>query len=442
MFGIRSFEYSDEWACLAGVLLATACVGLSKTKAVGGMTFDGCRRGGGGEILAYNTNQQTEAFMHPQTPVAVLRKSNTLSRVALLLLLSLGLAACKGGGEGGGKKDEAAKAPEAVPVEVAKAARQTVSASYTGTAPLEARAEAQVVSKTSGIALQVLADVGQSVRAGQVLVRIDRDRAVLQEAQADAQVRKLEANYRRATQLAQQQMVSANDLDQLRFDLENARAQLRMARLELAYGNVTAPISGVVASREIKAGNFVQINTPIFTIVDTSQLEATLNVPEREIEKLKPGQAVQLTVDALAGRAFEGRIDRVAPIVDAGSGTFRVVCAFNGNDGLQPGMFGRQRIQYAQRADALVIPRTALLEDGGAPAVFALRGDKAVRTPITLGYEDGPWVEVRSGLKAGDPVVVAGKAALRDGSAVKVLGDAAAPKQANATSSSPAQAAR
>lgn len=378
--------------------------------------------------------------MHDVSQAATSRPGRILPLALLAVALALGVTACKvktGDGKDGGGKDEkeqADKAPEAVPVEVAKAERRSIAASYMGTAPLEARGEAQVVAKTSGIALAVLADVGQQVRAGQVLVRIDRDRATLQVAQSEAQVRKLEANYRRATQLAGQQMVSANDVDQLRYDLENARAAYRLARLELSYGAVTAPISGVVAARNIKPGNLVQINTPIFTIVDNSRLEATLNAPEREIEVLKAGQAVQLAVDALPGKSFEGRIDRVSPVVDSGSGTFRVVCAFDGGGELQPGMFGRIRINYDQRADALAIPRNALLDDGSAPAVFTVRGGKAVRTELKLGYVDGEWVEVRDGLRAGDPVVVAGKAALREGSAVQVIGaGAAASKPAAAT---------
>ena len=344
------------------------------------------------------------------------------------LALVMALAACKGGKPDPGKDgaDAADKGPEAVPVEVATAARRSIAASYMGTAPLEARAESQVVAKTSGLALRVFVDVGQQVRAGQSLVQIDRDRAALQVAQADAQVRKLVANYRRASQLVEQKMVSVNDVDQLRYDLENARASLRLARLEQSYGTVTAPISGVVAARNIKPGNLVQINTPIFTIVDTSRLEATLNAPEREIETLKAGQTVQLSVDALPGKTFEGRIDRVAPVVDSGSGTFRVTCTFEGGGMLQPGMFGRIRIEYDQRANALVIPRTALLEDGNAPAVYTIKAGKAARTALKLGYVDGGWVEVREGLGEGDAVVIAGKAALREGSAVQVLGAKAA----------------
>jgi membrane fusion protein (multidrug efflux system) len=340
---------------------------------------------------------------------------------ALLLALIAVLGGCKKGGEAQAK-DKEDKGPEAVPVEVVVVARRPIAASYSGTAPLEARAESQVVAKTSGVALAVLVEEGQMVRAGQVLVRLDPDRARLQAAQSAAQMRKLEANYARSTQLSKQQLISANDLDQLKYDLENARAVNRLANLELSYANVVAPISGVIASRSIKTGNFVQINTPIFRIVDTSRLEATLNVPERELATLKPGQPVSMQVDAIPGRKFEGVVDRVAPVVDSGSGTFRVIAAFAGGGLLQPGMFGRVRIDYDQRADAIVIPRVALLEGEGDPAVFTVRAGKAVRVPVKLGYVDGAWAELTSGLKLGEPVVTAGKVALRDGSAVQVLG--------------------
>jgi len=348
-------------------------------------------------------------------------------RLALVPVLCglLVLSACKGGGpaaEAQAKNGEEKKESEAVPVEVAKVTRRAVAASYSGTTTLEALGESQVVAKTSGVALAVLVEEGQVVRAGQALVRLDPDRPRLQVAQAAAQMHKLENNYRRAQQLVEQRMISANDVDQIKYDLENARAVYRAASLELSYTTITAPISGVVASRSIKSGNFVQINSPIIRIVDASRLEATLNVPEREIAKLKPGQAVGLAVDALPGKQFTGKVDRVAPVVDNGTGTFRVVASFPGDGELQPGMFSRLNINYDQRADALVVPRTALLEDGGEPAVYVVRDGKAQRTVLKLGYNDAGWVEVREGLKPGEQVVIAGKAALREGSAVQVIG--------------------
>jgi len=346
---------------------------------------------------------------------------------ALLLTTSLLVTGCKSGeandqaAKEGDKKEE--KAADAVPVEVVKAARRAVAASYTGTAALEPRAESQVVAKTSGVALQVLVEEGQKVRAGQPLVRLDPDRARLTLAQTEAEMRKLENNYQRATRLVDKQLVSAAEVDQLKYDVENARAQYRMAALELSYTTVLAPISGVIASRSIKDGNFVQINTPIFRIVDDSRLEATLNVPERELATLKAGQPVLLVADALPGKQFTGVVDRVAPVVDSGSGTFRVICAFaDAAATLQPGMFGRIRIDYDQRTDALVVPRLALLEDGD-PAVFRVREGKVARVPVKLGYAEGQWVEIRDGLKEGDQVVTAGKVALRDGTEVQVIGE-------------------
>ncbi|MCL6711141.1 efflux RND transporter periplasmic adaptor subunit [Pseudomonas sp. R2.Fl] len=349
-------------------------------------------------------------------------------RLAMLPVLCgmLVLSACKGGGpapEAQAKNGAEAKAADAVPVEAVTASRRAVAASYTGTTTLEPRAESQVVAKTSGVALAVMVEEGQQISAGQALVRLDPDRARLAVAQAEAQMRKLENNYHRARQLVDQQMISANDVDQIKFDLENARAQYNLTKLELSYTTVVAPISGTIASRSIKTGNFVQINTPIFRIVDNSKLEATLNVPERELATLKAGLPVLLQADALPGKTFEGVVDRVASVVDAGSGTFRVVCAF-ADKTLQPGMFSRIRIDYDQRADALVVPRIALLDDGD-PAVFVVRDGKAARVPVKLGYADGEWLEVREGLKAGDRVVTAGKVALRDGSAVQVIGDPA-----------------
>ncbi len=359
--------------------------------------------------------------------------SRGLQRTLLAVCLGAGLVllgGCKGGSEGDAqaKAPGAEKADEAVPVEVAKASRRSIAASYTGTAPLEARAESQVVAKTSGVALDVLVEEGQHVKAGQVLVRLDPDRARLQAAQSAAQMRKLEANYKRSQALVGQQLISANDMDQLKYDLENARAVNNLANLELSYSNVLAPISGVIASRSIKTGNFVQINSPIIRIIDDSRLEATLNVPEREFATLKAGQPVLMQVDAQPGKTFQGTVDRVAPVVDSGSGTFRVVCAFEGAGTLQPGMFGRIRIDYDQRADALVIPRLALLDDQGDPAVFVVRNGKAVRAPIKVGYTDGEWTEVRGGLQLGDAVVTAGKVALREGSSVQVINGAPAAK--------------
>src|SRR5690606_32959388 len=209
-------------------------------------------RRGTGDIPSYNTNKRAA----PMTPPTDLRRGRSPYLVPLLLCLLvpgvLALGACgKGGGPGAEGAQAEARAPEAVPVEVAAVARRPISASFTGTAALEARGESQVVAKTSGVALEVYAEEGQYVHAGQVLVKLDSARAQLQAAQTAAQVRKLEANFARAQTLHEQNLISANDFDQLKFDLANARAANRLSNLEVSYASVRAPISGVVAQRSI-----------------------------------------------------------------------------------------------------------------------------------------------------------------------------------------------
>lgn len=355
--------------------------------------------------------------MHPTPAVAI----RPVVRSALLALGLVSLAACGKHGGDAAAKYGTDKAPDPIVVEVAAVARRPIVASYTGTAPLDPTADAQVVAKTSGVALQVMVEEGQSVKAGEVLARLDPARAELQLAQANAQLRKLEADFQRSQSLAQQKLISASDFDTIRFNLANARATADMARLELSYAAVRSPISGVVAQRMTKPGNFVQINSPVFRVVDTSRLEATLNVPERDVERIHAGMPATLTVDALPGHTFTGKVDRVAPVVDAGSGTFRVICVFSGDGVLQPGMFGRIAIAYDRKAEAIAIPRTALLDDTDGSEVFVVEQGKAKRVALQTGTQDGPWIEVLKGLTPGQQVVVAGKAALRDGSAVQVL---------------------
>lgn len=353
---------------------------------------------------------------------------------ALALAISLVFAGCGGDEapgsaqaaetEAGGKAGE--KKPEAVPVEVAAVAKRPIAASYTGTANLEAPAEAQVVAKTSGVLLQLLAEEGDQVKAGQVLARIDPDRPRLEMERARATVRKLENNYRRSQELLASRLVSAEASEQIRFDLEAARAAYGLAQLELSYTNIIAPIDGVIAQRSVKPGNLIQLNSSLFRIVDDSRLEAVLNVPERDLAVMKPGLSVRMVADAMPGRVFEGTIDRVSPVVDGGSGTFRVVTTFAGDEGLRPGMFGRLEVVYDQRADALTVPRVALLEDAGETAVYAVREGKAVRVPIEVGHMSGELAEVRRGLEEGEQVVTAGKVTLRDGASVEVINPPAA----------------
>ena len=359
-------------------------------------------------------------------------RSFLLARACVLAMacsLAVGCGGDKDPGEAGDGKQAAVgkdgkpaeQKVEAVPVEVARASRRAIAASYTGTANLEAPGEAQVVAKTSGVMVQLLAEEGDQVRAGQVLARIDGDRVRLEAQRQLAIVNKLENNYRRARELEASKLVSAEASDQIKYDLASARAAYELAKLELSYTNIVAPISGVVAERMVKPGNLIALNAPVFRIVNNAHLEGVLNAPEREMARLKAGLPLRMVVDAVPGKVFIGKVDRVAPVMDSASGTFRVVCAFDNAPELRPGMLGRIEVVYDQRKDALTVPRVALLEDEGEPAVYVVKDKLARRTPVQLGYTTGEFAEIRAGLKDGDRVVTAGKVAIRDGTEVQVI---------------------
>jgi membrane fusion protein (multidrug efflux system) len=269
--------------------------------------------------------------------------------------------------------------------------------------------------------VQLLAEEGDQVKAGQVLARLDGDKVRLEAARQLATVHKLENNYRRSRELSERKLVSAESADQIKYDLESARAAYELAKLELSYTNITAPIDGVVAQRMVKPGNLIALNAPVFRIVNNSHLEGVLNAPEREMGRLKIGLPLRMVVDAVPGKVFEGKVDRIAPVMDSSSGTFRVVCAFENFPELRPGMFGRIEVVYDQRTDALTVPRIALLEDEGEPAVYVIDGKKAKRVTVQLGYTNGEIAEIRAGIKEGDKVVTAGKVAIRDGTEVQVI---------------------
>lgn len=353
----------------------------------------------------------------------------TIRKIVLLALVTV-LAACGGGAPSAGQNataqtdgagKEANKTETSVPVEIAQVARRPIQASYNGTASLEAPNEAQVVAKTSGVLLKLLVEEGDRVRAGQVLAKIDPERPRLEVQRAEALLRKLEAEMNRSKELYDRKLIAADVYEKIRYDVATQKAAYDMARLELSYTDIVAPIDGIIAQRVVKVGNLIQLNSSLFRIVDIDRLEAVLNVPERELATMKAGAAVAMQVDALPGKTFNGIIDRVSPVVDAGSGTFRVTCAFDSSDVLKPGMFGRIGVVYDERADALTVPRNALMEDQGETAVFAVRESKAVRVPVQIGYLSGDLAEIRSGLAEGESVVTAGKITLRDGTKVEVL---------------------
>ncbi len=378
-----------------------------------------------------------------------LKNFRNVSVVAGISLCTVLLSACNTDGKAAQTKQPTV---DAVPVEVSPAKKSPISANYSGTASLVADHEAQVVSKTSGVIKKLYVEEGDSVKAGQLLAEIDESDARSKLAQAEAQMHKSEATFAHAEAAIPKQLIPQFEYEQDKYDLQDKRAAMEGARLQLAYTRILAPVDGIVAERSVKVGNMLQANQNVFRIVGMDPLQAVLNVPERQLGILKASLPVQLEADALPGKKFTGEILRIAPVVDSNSGTFRVTTQFHDKTGLlKPGMFARIDIVYDHRDDALTVPRAALVEEDGETAVFVVDKSaptasvapktaataevKAATTPapdtlvarrklVKVGYSDSDQVEIRAGLDEGARVITVGRNAVRDGTAVQVIGDA------------------
>jgi membrane fusion protein (multidrug efflux system) len=354
--------------------------------------------------------------------------------VARWLVVAALAGVLAGGCSNGKAKEDAAGKETAVPVETQPLKRAEMLAVYSGTAPIEAHEEAQVVAKVGGEVRQIFVEEGDTVQAGQVLARLDGDRLRLELAQIDANLRKLERDYKRTLDLAEKGLVSKSTAENTKYDLEALRASYDSAKLELSYVEIRAPIAGVISSRDIKVGNTISPNNPTFTVTDLAPLVAYVHVPEKEFRRIAAGQNAEVVVDALGGERFVGTISRISPTVDPQTGTFRArVEVADQTRRLKPGMFARVNIVYERRQDALQLPRTAILDADGEQSVFIVAKGKAESRTIKTGLANGGWIEVVEGLQGNEQVVTVGQAGLKTGTAVKVVGESA-PKQAAAAS--------
>ena len=343
-----------------------------------------------------------------------------------ILMLVLALSACSADGVAGDKtakeKEEKAKAEAAIPVEISVPTRGEMLAMYSGTATLEAEADAEVIAKVGGEVRRIYVEEGDHVRAGQVLAQLDDRQLRLQAAQTRAARAKAERDFKRQVELHEKGLVSAGAFEGLKYDLENQVAADDMAQLNLSYSEIRAPFAGIVSGRHVKLGQEIAVGTSVFRVTDPTPLKGAVFVPERELARLKPGQPASISVDALAGRNFPAIVKLVSPVVDAATATFKVTLEVNDPKGdLKPGMFARVGIVFERRAEALSIPRVALLDTDGTSNVFVVSNGKAEQRAIKTGLSNAGRIEVLEGLKGAEQVVVVGQNGLKDGNPVRVV---------------------
>jgi len=347
--------------------------------------------------------------------------------VALLLTT---LAACNGAGsnegggppaEGGGSPGRPAAVAAAVPVEVATVVRRDISSYIETNGTLEAENEVDIVARASGPIVELKVEEGTEVARGELLARLEQDeiRAQLEISRVNLEETRLA--YERARTLQADDLISDEEYERAKAAFESAEAQYEGSRIQLGYTEIRAPFAGLIVARYVDLAQHVSTNTPLFRISDFTPLLCPIQVPERDLRKLRAGQTAWLTVEAFAGERFGARVLRISPVIDASTGTVKVTLEVVGKGRLRPGMFARVFLETEVRRDALVIPKSALSLESIGDTVYVAAGDVAARREVELGFREGDHVEVLSGLEAGEQVVVVGQDGLSDGTPLRVL---------------------
>lgn len=346
-----------------------------------------------------------------------------MKRLFALLPLAAAMAMTQGCGQSQANTADATEAKDAakVAVETAQVGAGTWVRRLNTTATLEAEREAQVVAENGGELISLLVEEGDRVEKGQILARIDSARAALLLKQQQSVANRLSHEASRQQMLLDHKMVSHDQVDLASFNRDAQLAAVNLAQVDVDRSVIRAPFSGTVTVRHVKVGQNLRPNEPVFTIADFNDLRAEIAVPERELLALRPGQTVQLAADAFAGQTFTGQVKRIAPVVDAKTGTGTAVIDIHERDtNLRPGQFVRLSIEREHLAEAVVMPRAALIP-ASEPAVFAVQSGRVKRVPVTLGGEQDGMVRVLQGVSPGDEVVVMGQSQLVDGDAVEVV---------------------
>lgn len=351
-----------------------------------------------------------------------LRPSVSVRAAMLGVLLSLGASGCGPMGRAdaseGGNEDEEEEV--ATPVVTTRLARGEITAEIRASSTIEAERMVTVHAESTGRITTLAFEEGDEVKDGQLLARIKQDvqvsgldRASTSLAQAKDDLATVKALYGRGVASKDELTAAQRAYDMAKLDVGDRRRDVGNTR-------VRAPFGGTVTERFVTEGGFVSTGAQLLSIVDFDTLVARVYVPEKELDRLKVGQDAQVEGKAAKGRQGTGTLERIAPVVDATTGTVKITVALpkqlvGSDSGFLPGMFAEVTLTTESRSDALLVPKRALVHDEEQSFLFVAEGDRVRRAKVTLGLTDRDHAEIVEGVGPGAEVVITGQAGLKDG---------------------------
>ena len=395
-----------------------------------------------------------------------MRKLVILSLVVVLaiaggLLYQRDSTSAEGPGGSGGGRGMAARPP--MPVEFATVKRGPVSERVTIVGNLIGAATVEAVPKVNGRLQEVHVRLGDRVRKGQPIAKVEdreiREQVRQQEAaykvaaatirQREADLKLAQTNLERNRTLLERQLLPRQtfddtearhqaalaQLDLARAQFEQSKARLDELRINLSNTVISSPVNGFIGKRYLDPGASVSPNAPVVSIVDIHVVRMVANVVEKDVKRLELGMPAEVSVDAFPGETFSGRIKRIAPVFDPQTRTAEMEIEVpNAHFRLKPGMYARVDLTTESRDNAMTVPSNAVIDVDGRTGVFVATGPQPASSPpaggapsgaqatmtakfqpVQIGIRDANHVEITSGITDGARVITTGATALKDG---------------------------
>jgi RND family efflux transporter MFP subunit len=321
------------------------------------------------------------------------------------------------------KIDEKNQAPTnintTIPVTVVQVEEGTVSQQLVRTGNLIPFKEADITATTAGKVAKVNFDLGSSVREGATLVQLDNRLKELSLEATQLNIDKLKKDVNRYTTLYAGNAATELQVNDTKYNYENAINQAEQIKKQIQDANVKAPISGQVIKKNIEAGEYVSPGTVLGTVLDVARLKVNVLVNESDVYQLRKGQSVRLSADVFPGKVFTGQISYIAP-QGTDEHNYPVEITIANASGLKAGTFVNVDFSQKSNQKALQIPRSALVESIKNPYVYVIEGNVAKQRKISVGRELGDNIEVLGGLSAGEQVVTTGQLNLSNGKPVQI----------------------
>ncbi|MFD1145269.1 efflux RND transporter periplasmic adaptor subunit [Larkinella insperata] len=307
----------------------------------------------------------------------------------------------------------------AIPVTVTQVEEGEVSQQLVKTGNLIPFKEANITATTAGRVTQVNFDLGSQVRQGAVLVQLDNKLRELSLEATQLNIDKLKKDVNRYNTLLAGNATTEIQVNETKFNYENAVNQAEQIRKQILDANVKAPISGQIVKKDIEPGEYISPGTVLGTVLDVNRLKVNVLVNESDVYQLRKGQPVRITADVFPGKTFSGQISYIAP-QGTDEHNYPVEITLTAANGLKAGTFVNADFSQKSNQKALQIPRIALVESIKNPYVYVVEGNVAKQRKIKVGREFGDTIEVLEGLSAGDQVVATGQLNLSDGKPVQI----------------------